>query len=54
MDAQELRALANWYREYAEHAGNPMIWDARLRMAENLERDASTLENGSKRCVPPS
>ena len=43
MDAQELRALANWYREYAEQAGNPMIWDARWRMAEDRERDASTV-----------
>jgi hypothetical protein len=33
-----LRDLAAWYREFAERAGNPAIWDARLRTAENLER----------------
>jgi len=27
--AVELRALAAWYREYAELAGNPSIWLSR-------------------------
>jgi hypothetical protein len=40
----ELRALAAWYRDYAELAGNPMIWDYRLGTAEDLERQASDLE----------
>jgi hypothetical protein len=38
-----LRALAAWYREFAERAGNPAIWDARLRTAENLEKEADSL-----------
>jgi hypothetical protein len=40
----ELRVLAAWYRDYAEVAGNPMIWDYRLNTAEDLERQASKLE----------
>lgn len=42
--SDELRALATWYREYAETADNPMIWDYRLTTAEDLERQASDLE----------
>src|SRR5260370_8233588 len=42
-EAQKLRDLAAWYREYAERAGNSAIWDARLRMAEDLEKEASSL-----------
>jgi hypothetical protein len=30
------RKLAAWYREFAEHAGNPVIWERRLRTAEEL------------------
>ena len=41
---QKLRDLANWYREFAERAENPAIWDARLRTAEDLEREAGNLE----------
>jgi hypothetical protein len=33
----KLRELAAWYREFAERAGNPTIWEARLRMAEELD-----------------
>jgi len=43
--AQKLRDLANWYREFAERAENPAIWDARLRTAEDLEREAGNLES---------
>jgi hypothetical protein len=42
--AQKLRDLAAWYREFAERAENPAIWDARLRTAEELEKEAGTLE----------
>jgi hypothetical protein len=42
--AQKLRDLASWYREFAERAENPAIWDARLRTAEDLEREASNIE----------
>jgi hypothetical protein len=41
---ERLRELASWYREYAERTGNPMIWDARIRTAEDLEAEAARLE----------
>jgi hypothetical protein len=41
---ERLRELASWYREYAERTGNPAIWDARIRTAEDLEAEASRLE----------
>jgi hypothetical protein len=43
---RRLRELAHWYREFAERAGNPVIWEARLRMAKELEWEADTLEEG--------
>jgi hypothetical protein len=46
--AQKLRDLAGWYREFADRAENPAIWDARLRTAEDLEREADELE-GARR-----
>jgi len=48
--AQKLRDLASWYREFAERAGNPAIWDSRLRTAEDLEREAGNLEVGASDC----
>ena len=42
---RELRALAVWYREFAERTQNPIIWEARLRTAEELEMDALALES---------
>ena len=47
--AQKLRDLASWYREFAERAENPSIWDARLRTAEDLEREAVAAENPDQR-----
>ena len=46
MDANsfKLRELASWYREFAERAGNPVIWEARLRTAQDLETEADHLE----------
>lgn len=41
---EKLRALARWYREFAERAGNPDIWEARLRTAEELEAEAARVE----------
>jgi hypothetical protein len=38
---EELLKLAAWYRDFAEKAANPVIWDARLRMAEELESEAA-------------
>ncbi|MGH7094264.1 MAG: hypothetical protein ACREFB_12105, partial [Stellaceae bacterium] len=42
-DPEELRDLAAWYREFAERAENPVIWDSRLRTAEKFERDADRI-----------
>jgi hypothetical protein len=43
-DPQKLRELAAWYREFAEKTANPAIWESRLRMAEDLEQEASRME----------
>lgn len=43
-DPEKLRELAAWYREFAEKTSNPAIWESRLWMAEDLEREASRLE----------
>jgi len=52
-DPSKLRELASWYRQFAERTGNPTIWEARLRTAEDLEREAEALENryGRERIV---
>jgi hypothetical protein len=39
-EAEKLRELAAWYREFAERAGNSAISESRLRMAEDLEKEA--------------
>ena len=44
---RRLRALAAWYRVFAEEAGNPVIWEARLRTAAELEKEANRLEEVS-------
>ena len=41
---RRLRELAAWYQALAERAGNPAIWDARLRTAEDLDAEASRIE----------
>src|SRR5229473_1560020 len=51
--AQKLRDLAEWYREFAERAGNPAIWDARLRTAEKLEEEAHSLTAGREDARKP-
>jgi hypothetical protein len=43
-DPTELRKLATWYREFAERAGEPGIWERRLRTAERLEAEADRIE----------
>ena len=43
-----LRALAAWYREFAEVAGNPWIWEARLQTAETLEAEADGIESAER------
>jgi hypothetical protein len=40
---QTLRDLATWYRDFAERTDNPAIWEARVRMAEDLEAEADRL-----------
>ncbi len=48
-DPQKLREMASWYHEFAERTGNPAIWDARLRTAEDLEAEAARIERNSLR-----
>jgi hypothetical protein len=43
-DPSKLRALACWYRQYAERTGNPTIWEARLLTAKDLEARADHIE----------
>ena len=43
-DPSKLRALASWYRQFAERTGNPLIWEARLLMAEDLDQEADRIE----------
>jgi hypothetical protein len=45
-EPRRLRELAAWYRGFAE--GDPVIWDARLRTAAELEREADRLEEASE------
>jgi hypothetical protein len=44
---RKLRELAGWYREFAERTGNPIIWEGRLRTAEDLDAEADRLERAS-------
>jgi hypothetical protein len=46
-ESKELRRLATWYREFAERAGNPWIWEARLATADELEKEADRLEKNA-------
>jgi hypothetical protein len=45
-ESGKLRELASWYREYAERTENPVIWDSRIRTAEDLEAEADRLDDG--------
>jgi hypothetical protein len=40
---EKLEQLAAWHRINADHAGSAWVWEARLRTAENLEREAADL-----------
>jgi hypothetical protein len=40
---ERLEELAAWHRINAEHAGSAWIWEARLRTAEDLERQVATI-----------
>ena len=52
-DARSLRHLAAWYREFAERAGNPAIWQARLSTAEDLEAEAVRVERSNATAAQP-
>jgi hypothetical protein len=51
-EAQNLRELAAWYRDRAERAGKPWVWEARLRRAEELEREAAHLDTAMTQTDP--
>ena len=53
LDADKLRELAAWYREFAERA-EPSVRKARLRIAEQLEEDADRLNGMVGRISPPA
>ena len=53
-NSPELRKLATWYREFAERAGNPAIWEARLRTAKQLEAEADRAEPKNVSAPPGS
>jgi hypothetical protein len=42
-DIEKLEELAAWHRINADHAGSAWVWEARLRTAEDLERQATEL-----------
>jgi hypothetical protein len=42
--ARRLRELAIWYRAFAEQASNPAVWEARLLTAEDLDAEATRIE----------
>jgi hypothetical protein len=48
----KLRELASWYRDFAERTSNPTVWDARLRTAKELEREADRIERTQASCNP--
>ena len=52
-EADRLRKLAAWYREFAERAGEPWIWEARLQTADELENEADLLEQGRTKIEAP-
>ena len=51
--SDELRKRAAWYRKFAEQAGNPWIWEARLRKAEELEVEVARFESRPARKQEP-
>lgn len=53
-DPEKLRKLACWYRQFAERADNPAIWDGRLRTAESLEAEARRIERTVSRRIEVS
>jgi hypothetical protein len=52
-ESEKLTRLAMWYRDQAERAGEPRIWEARLLMAEDLEAQARAARTAAGE-TPPS
>jgi hypothetical protein len=50
-DPNKLRELAAWYRDFAERAGSPWVWEARLRTADDLEAEARRIEPRDERQI---
>ena len=48
---ERLETLAAWHRINAEHAGADWVWEARLRTAEDLERQAAEMRRTVRYCV---
>jgi len=48
-DPGELRRLAAWYREIAERAENPTVWEGRLLTVDALEQEARCWRAGENR-----
>lgn len=48
-EPRKLRELAAWYRQFAERAGSPWIWELRLDHAKALEAEADRLDRGEAR-----
>ena len=45
---ERLEALAAWHRINAERAGADWVWKARLRTAEDLERQAAEIRRNCR------
>lgn len=43
-NTDKLRALAGWYRAFAERAGSLNVWEQRLRTSEDLDEEANRIE----------
>jgi hypothetical protein len=52
-ETDRLRRLAAWYREMAERAGDPWVWEARLKTAIEMEREAARLERNPAKIERP-
>jgi hypothetical protein len=52
--SRHLRDLAAWYREFAERTDNSMIWEARLRTAQDLDTEAERIEASLNAVNPAS
>ena len=48
-EAEHLRTLAAWYREFAEKTANPVIGESRIATAEELEQRALEIERHCRR-----